>query len=56
MCRESGVKQRDLDNTNAVALFEEWYEGANNEEEIRAAIGAFKAEHAAVNAKFAGKL
>ena len=27
VCRESGVKLRALDNTNAVALFEEWYEG-----------------------------
>lgn len=56
MCRAAGIKQRDLDSTNAVALFEEWYDGANNEDEIRAAMEAFKLEHNSINAKFTGKL
>ena len=43
MCRESGVKQRDLDSTNAVALFEEWYEGALDVDSVHASIQDFKA-------------
>jgi hypothetical protein len=56
MCREAGVKTRELDSTNAVALFVEWYKGTPDEENIRNAIEDFKREHPAVNAKLSGKL
>lgn len=56
ICREAGVKQRDLDSTNAVALFEEWYTGAANEEDIKASLAEFRKTNGAINAKFAGKI
>ena len=56
LCREAGVKQRDLDSTNAVALFEEWYLGLKTEEDILAAIADFKVAHPTINAKFNGKI
>ena len=52
ICRSKGAKQADLDSTNAVALFEEWYEGARNEDAIRESIQSFKeAMGGAINAK-----
>lgn len=56
LCRAAGVKKRDLDSTNAEALFDEWYAGAVTEEAIRQSLLEFKALHPAVNAKLAGKL
>jgi len=56
MCREAGVKQRYLDSTNAVTLFQEWYTGEANEEDIKAAISEFKKLNPPVNAKFQGKI
>lgn len=52
ICRSKGVKQADLDSTNAVVLFEEWYEGDRNEDAIRESIQSFKkAMGGAINAK-----
>ena len=45
MCREAGVKNRDLESTNAVALFTEWYNGPTDEDSIRESISDFKKEH-----------
>ena len=56
LCRAAGVKQRDLDSSNAISLFEEWYDGLNNEDDIRQSIEEFKAAHAGVNAKLAGRI
>ena len=56
LCRAAGVKKRDLDSTNAEALFDEWYAGAVTEEAIRQSLLEFKALYPAVNAKLAGKL
>jgi len=56
ICREAGVKGRDMESTNAVSLFAEWYSGPPDEESIRAAIGDFKKAHPTINAKLAGKL
>ena len=56
LCREAGVKQRTLDSTGLVDLFEDWYSGDCDEESIIAAIGDFKKEHLVANAKLQGKL
>lgn len=56
MCREAGVKSRDLDSTNAVTLFAEWYNGPADEDSIRESISDFKKEHPIVNAKLSGKI
>lgn len=56
LCREAGIKQRDLDNTDAVALFEKWYPGGCAAEDILAAMADFKKAHPAVNAKLQGKI
>jgi|TARA_R110000824_G_scaffold147030_2_gene316379 hypothetical protein len=56
MCREAGVKQKDIDRTNAVALFEEWYTGPCDEEKITSAMADFKDAHTAVKAKLQGKI
>lgn len=56
LCREAGIKQRDLDNINAMALFEEWYSGGCTEKDILAAMEDFKEAHPAVNAKLQGKI
>ena len=56
LCRAAGVKKRDLDSLNAETLFNEWYTGDIDEENIRQSVEEFKALHPAVNAKLAGKL
>jgi len=56
MCREAGVRQKDLDGTNAVALFEEWYTGPCDAEVITSVIEDFKEAHPAVSAKLQGKI
>ena len=56
LCREAGIKQRDLDSINAVTLFEEWYSGACTKEDISAAVAQFKEAYPAVNAKLQGKI
>lgn len=56
ICRAAGVKQRDLDSSNAVVLFDEWYTGKVTEEDIKQSIAEFKSLHAGVNAKLTGRL
>ena len=56
LCREAGVKQQTLDNTNLVELFEDWYSGECDEQSIRDCIADFKAEYPVANAKLQGKL
>tara|TARA_Y100000593_G_C4110532_1_gene237709 strand:- start:124 stop:420 length:297 start_codon:yes stop_codon:yes gene_type:complete len=56
MCREAGVRARDLESTNAVSLFTEWYDGPPDETSIREAIATFKKAYPKVNAKMAGKI
>lgn len=56
LCRAAGVKQRDLASLNAEVLFDEWYVGKIDEEEIKQSVEEFKALHPAVNAKLAGRL
>ena len=56
MCREAGVIARDLESTNAVSLFTEWYDGPPDETSIREAIATFKKAYPKVNAKMAGKI
>jgi hypothetical protein len=56
ICRAAGVKQRDIDSSNAVALFEQWYGGPVNEESIKQSLQDFKVLHPGVNAKLAGRI
>ena len=56
LCREAGVKQRTLDSANLVELFEDWYSGECEEQNIRDCIADFKAEYPVANAKLQGKL
>ena len=56
MCREAGIKQKTLDSTHLVKLFEDWYEGDCDEENIQSSIDDFKAAHIIANAKLQGKL
>ena len=56
MCREAGVRNRDLESTNAVTLFAEWYNGPADEDSIRESISDFKKQHPIVNAKLSGKI
>ena len=56
MLREAGVKNRELEKVNAVAVFEEWYTGPCNEEDILNSLTEFKQLHPAINAKLSGKI
>ena len=56
ICREAGVRQRDLKESDAVNLFEEWYAGPSDEESIRASVAEFKLTQPGVAAKLSGKL
>lgn len=52
ICRAAGVKNRDLMKHNIVQLFEEWYDGNPNEEDVRQSIPVFMDEKGgAINAK-----
>ena len=56
LCRAAGVKQKDLDASNAIELFDEWYNGEITEEDIKQSIAEFKVAHPVVNAKLSGKI
>ena len=56
MLREAGVKAREMEKVNAPAVFEEWYKGPCDEEDIRNSIAEFKQLHPAINAKLNGKI
>ncbi len=56
ICISAGVRRKDLENHNIVAIFEEWYAGDMNEESVRQSILPFMREHGgSVNAKLNGK-
>jgi len=56
LCREAGIKQRTLDSTDLVKIFEDWYDGPCDAESVQNSINEFKANHAVANAKLQGKL
>ena len=51
VCSNNGCGSKPLEQTNAVQLFEQWYEGDGSEEDILNSMPSFMAEHPAVNAK-----
>tara|TARA_R100000995_G_scaffold60649_2_gene30794 strand:- start:130 stop:414 length:285 start_codon:yes stop_codon:yes gene_type:complete len=51
VCANNGCGSKPLEQTNAVQLFEQWYEGNGSEEDILNSMPSFMAEHPAVNAK-----
>ena len=52
VCANAGLGAKILDNTNAIELFKEWYEGDGSEEDILESIPGFMESHPVVNAKF----
>ena len=52
VCTNAGLGSKILDNTNAVELFKEWYEGDGSEEDILNCMCDFMRDHPRVNAKF----
>ena len=52
VCASAGLGAKILDNTNAVELFKEWYEGDGSEEDVLESMPSFMESHPAVNAKF----
>ena len=52
VCTNAGLGAKILDNTNAVELFKEWYEGDGSEQDILESIPSFMESHPVVNAKF----
>jgi hypothetical protein len=51
VCMDAGVRARDLDKGNIVALFEDWYTGPCTRKAIRASISDFRSVHPVANAK-----
>ena len=52
VCANAGLGAKILDNTNAIELFKEWYEGDGSEEDVLKSIPGFMESHPVVNAKF----
>ena len=52
VCTNAGLGSKILDNTNAVELFKEWYEGDGSEEDILNCMRDFMRDHPRINAKF----
>ena len=52
VCANAGLGAKILDNTNAVELFKEWYEGDGSEEDVLESMSDFMRDHPLVNAKF----
>ena len=52
VCTNAGLGAKILDNTNAIELFKEWYEGDGSEEDVLESIPGFMESHPAINAKF----
>ena len=53
--KEAGVKQRHIERYNLIDLFDAWYTGEANEENIRASLSDFRTEHPSVNAGYVWK-
>ena len=51
VCTDNGCGSKPLEQTNAIQLFEEWYEGDGSEEDVLNSIPSFMAEYPVVNAK-----
>ena len=51
VCTNNGCGSKPLEQTNAVQLFEEWYEGDGSEEDVLNSMISFMNEHPGVNAK-----
>ena len=51
VCTNNGCGSKPLEQTNAVQLFEEWYEGDGSEEDVINSMTSFLGEHPGVNAK-----
>ena len=52
VCTNAGLGAKILDNTNAIELFKEWYEGDGSEEDVLESIPSFMESHPTINAKF----
>jgi len=52
VCTNAGIGAKILDDTNAIELFKEWYEGDGSEEDILNCMRDFMRDHPRVNAKF----
>jgi len=54
---EAGVSEHIISKLDILAVFEQWYQGPNNEEEIRDSIQSFKeAVGGSINAKLNRKI
>ena len=51
VCTDNGCGSKLLEQTNAIQLFEEWYEGDGSEEDVLNSILPFMSQHPGVNAK-----
>ena len=51
VCNANGLGEKVLDQTNAIELFEQWYEGDGSEEDVLNSILPFMSQHPGVNAK-----
>ena len=52
VCTNAGLGSKILDDTNAIELFKEWYEGDGSEEDILNCMRDFMRDHPPINAKF----
>ena len=52
VCSANGLGEKVLDQTNAIELFEQLYEGDGSEEDILNCMRDFMRDHPRVNAKF----
>ena len=51
LCRAAGIPHRDIAKNKITETFEQWYTGATDENEIKAAMDEFKEEHPALKPK-----
>jgi len=56
IARHAGIKTRELEKVNAIALFEEWYGGSCDEESVHKSLPAFLEAHPTVKPKLQGLL
>ena len=52
VCTNAGIGAKILDDTNAIELFKEWYEGDGSEEDILNCMRDFMRDYPPINAKF----
>ena len=51
VCTDNGCGSKPLEQTNAIQLFEDWYESDGSEEDVLNSILPFMTQHPGVNAK-----